>query len=102
MTAWIGLGSAEGVQPANGTPMLPTVETVVRWQTKANMDITLEHPIPPYSHENPSLRKKKKRDEREGGRPREMEKQKKNRKKSYKVFGLGWDDAMIDGCEYCT
>lgn len=60
------------------------------------------HPIPPYSHENPSLRKKKKRDEGEGGRPREMEKQKKNRKKSYKVFGLGWDDAMIDGCEYCT
>lgn len=63
MTAWIGLGSAESVQPANGTPMLPTVETVVRWQTKANMDITLEQPI----HTKTPVFGKRKREMREKG-----------------------------------
>lgn len=56
MAAWIGLGSAEGVQPANGMPTRPTVESVVRWQTKANMDI---HPRTPHPRK-PTLRKKKK------------------------------------------
>lgn len=64
------------------------------------------HPRTPYStlftRKPPVFGKRKREMKEKEGRPREMEKQKKNRKKSYKVFGLGWDDAMIDGCEYCT
>lgn len=94
MTDWIGLGSAEGVQPANGTPMLPTVETVVRWQTKANMDITLEHPI--HTKTPVFGKRKRKREMREKEESKGDGKTKKKPGKNYKVFGLGWGHAMID------
>lgn len=112
MIAWIGLGSAEGVQPANGTTILPTVETsCVRWQTKANM---VNHPKTPYfTRKSPSLRKKKKRSwwdywERKEEVPRSpkvdgktktnttQKKKRKNRKK-LQVFvrGSGWEYVSI-------
>lgn len=117
MTAWIGLGSAEGVQPANGTTMLPTVETVVRWQTKANMD---NHPKTPYffTRKPPPVFGKRKRDhdeierERRKSPKREMEKQKtktttkkKTGKKLQGVRGLrvGMSiDCIITTELYCT
>lgn len=96
MAAWIGLGSAEGVQPANGTPMRPSVESVVRWQTKANMDITLEHPPSTKIHSSEKEKERRVRRERD---QRGMGKKTIN-KKQEKILSysssVGW---CYDRCE---
>lgn len=96
MAAWIGLGSAEGVQPANGTPMRPSVESVVRWQTKANMDITLEHPPSTKIHSSEKEKERRVRRERDQRGMKKKTINKKQEKNLSYSSSVGW---CCDRCE---
>ena len=92
MTAWIGLGSAEGVQPANGTPMRSRLwSQLCVGKRKANMDITLEHPIHTKTQssekENERRERERERERERGNETNEDGKTKKNQEKVIRCSG---------------